>query len=355
MALFSLVLSSSSGMGQALYSITPIHAPQGSGAISVAGVSINEMGEVVGEYSRLDQDLGNNQIRSFYHSDITGTVDFWPEEYKSVAEGINNSGQIALYGGDRSAPPEAYRFTPGIGYESLGNFGGRDSESQAINNLGQVTGFSENSEGHSVAFRYTDGVGLEAIGSSFIASTGYDINDLGWVSGWGDGNAFLYRDDLGLLDLGPGWGYGINDAGSVVGQALLPTGQAEAFIYMDGTYRLLTQSGFQNTALGDINNQGVAVGIGGVSMGLSAPKRALLWTEDTGFVDLTTLLPEDSGWTLISALAINEAGQITGVGSFDGSPIGFRLDPIPEPSTWGLLVLGGLFGWFQWRRIRSRH
>ena len=47
---------------------------------------------------------------------------------------------------------------------------------------------------------------------------------------------------------------------------------------------------------------------------------AFLYTAANGMVDLNTLLPSGSGWTLISAFAINDAGQITGSGT---NPSGF--------------------------------
>ena len=44
-------------------------------------------------------------------------------------------------------------------------------------------------------------------------------------------------------------------------------------------------------------------------------------------VDLNTLLPADSGWVLLSANAINDAGQIVGEGTLDGEPRAFLLTP----------------------------
>jgi probable HAF family extracellular repeat protein len=44
-------------------------------------------------------------------------------------------------------------------------------------------------------------------------------------------------------------------------------------------------------------------------------------------VDLNTLIPSNSGWTLTSAAAINDAGQIAGTGQIGGATHAFRLDP----------------------------
>ena len=126
---------------QPLYTVTPVAAPEGTDAYSNAGVGINGLGQIAGQYSRYAAD-GGNQIRSFFHSDATGTLDLFPDPFTSSAEDINNGGQIALYGGDRSGPSQAYRYTPGIGFENLGTFGGTSAQGQAINNAGQVTGFA---------------------------------------------------------------------------------------------------------------------------------------------------------------------------------------------------------------------
>ena len=40
--------------------------------------------------------------------------------------------------------------------------------------------------------------------------------------------------------------------------------------------------------------------------------RAFLWNAAAGFQDLNSLIPSDSGWTLKSATAINDRGEIVG-------------------------------------------
>jgi hypothetical protein len=43
--------------------------------------------------------------------------------------------------------------------------------------------------------------------------------------------------------------------------------------------------------------------------------------------DLNDLIPANSGWVLINANAINDAGQITGYGTKGGHNYGFLLTP----------------------------
>lgn len=337
--------------GQALYNIVPIYAPPDSGALSVGALGMNDLGHVVGRYSRYDDTGTRNQIRAYIFEDGVGSIDAFPQAWTSLAEGINNRGQIAIYGGDNSDSTQAYRYTPGIGFEPLGSFGGAYSEVSDINNSGQVTGFSHTTEGQQVAFRYTDGVGLENLGTlSGGSSTGRGINDQGWVAGASAGHAFLFRDDLGMVDLGPGAAYGINNHGTVVGRGTLDGFNFGAFVYRDGILQLVTDTSFGNTYLFDINEHEVAVGNG---LANGNQLRALIWSAADGLLDLNSLLPENSGWTLIAASGINELGQISGQGVLNGMPLAFRLDPVPEPSTLALLGLGGL-AWWAWRKKQSR-
>ena len=74
----------------------------------------------------------------------------------------------------------------------------------------------------------------------------------------------------------------------------------------------------------DINNHGQIVGF---AQDGSGAFRAFLSDAGAAMVDLNTLLPADSGWVLLSANAINDAGQIVGEGTFNGDPRAFLLTP----------------------------
>jgi len=57
--------------------------------------------------------------------------------------------------------------------------------------------------------------------------------------------------------------------------------------------------------------------------------------------NLNDLILAGSGWTLVDAYGINEAGQIVGWGlNPDGYQRGYLLTPIPEPSAVAVLSLG---------------
>jgi hypothetical protein len=63
--------------------------------------------------------------------------------------------------------------------------------------------------------------------------------------------------------------------------------------------------------------------------------------------DLTSLIAPGSGWVLTDALKIDDAGQVIGVGTLDGSPHAFLLTPggpptlapVPEPTPLALFAL----------------
>ncbi|HEX5242154.1 MAG TPA: hypothetical protein VFW23_02745 [Tepidisphaeraceae bacterium] len=102
--------------------------------------------------------------------------------------------------------------------------------------------------------------------------------------------------DLGTLGGGTfSEGYGINDAGQVVGEAYDSNILAHAFIYTNGTMQ-----------------------------------------------DLNLLIDPNSGWQLGFAYGINDAGQITGYGQLDGENHAFLLTPTPEPGACAVALVAAL-------------
>jgi probable HAF family extracellular repeat protein len=192
--------------------------------------------------------------------------------------------------------------------------------------------------------------------------------------------SFIPNDFLGsMFDLGdlPGGNdqsvaHGINSRGQVVGEGSVASGP-HAFLWSpnspnDTTGTLtdlgdLAGSGGISSAR-DINGHGIVVG----HSGRTGFERAFVWmpTDPNGttgaMIDLNTLLDpiSSAGWTLKTAEAINDFGQIVGNGLFDpdgpgGSPAverAFMLTPIPEPATCVLLAVAAL-AWFCFNRIIS--
>jgi probable HAF family extracellular repeat protein len=77
--------------------------------------------------------------------------------------------------------------------------------------------------------------------------------------------------------------------------------------------------------LGGLNSYSYSVGAGGHVVGASEVEitsddtHAFLHTSGSGMVDLNSLIDPLSGWELLDASAINDAGQITGQGLIGGA------------------------------------
>ena len=287
---------------------------------------VNNHGQVMGSYWT----PGQTELRLFSYSFGTGMVDIGPSPARYMyGKGINDLGQLIGFG---FAGPIAngYRYTPGVGYELLTG-PGDDSEPQGINNHGQVTGWTF-INGQERLFRYTDGVGLEDLG---LEMAGLAINDRGDITGITHGSVFLYQDGVGVTLLGQGEGRAINNIGVIAGNTSLSPVGGSAFIYKDGTMQLLGNFGGSTEAWA-MNNQNEIIGQARIEDQLAA----FLWSEQNGIEDLNALIAPGSGWFLTGAFSINDRGQIVGDGFYNGKYSAFLLQPIPEPSTWALLVLG---------------
>ncbi|NOT85314.1 MAG: hypothetical protein HOP02_11175, partial [Methylococcaceae bacterium] len=88
--------------------------------------------------------------------------------------------------------------------------------------------------------------------------------------------------------------------------------------------------------LGGDYSEGHGINASGQVVGLFAGGG---FVTDNGIMkDLNTLLPSGSGWKILIARAINDAGQITGKGSHNGKQRAFLLTPSsgssnPDPKT----------------------
>lgn len=260
------------------------------------GNGINALGQVTGE----SLTSGNAASHAFIYGN--GTMHDIGSSGATLGAGINDSGQVAGVGGVGSGPGHAIIYTNGA-ITDLGTLGGNSSEAYGINNAGQVTGqayLSGNATYH--AFLYTNG-SMKDLGTLGAPgdSIGHGINNLGDVTGEANLHAFLYANgtmqDLGTLGGEPSQGWGINDAGQVVGDSAMSSGATHAFLYTNGSMQ-----------------------------------------------DLNSLLANPNGsWVLESATAINDFGQITGYGTLDGQEHAFLLAPTtPEPGSIAVMAVGAI-------------
>jgi len=299
------------------------------GGSASAAYGVNTSGQVVGWAGT----GGDSAFHAFLHNGKAikdlGTLG----GNHSWANGINAVGKVVGWAETTAGPARAFLYSGGLMID-LGTLGGEYSEAYAINSSGQVVGWAETVGGATHAFLYSNGsmTDLGTLGGAY--SEAYAINASGQVVGAsstaeGRQRAFLWQNgsmmDLGTLpDGATGSATALNDAGQVVGAA--STGdEIHAFLYSDGSMADLGTLGGANSAAHGINNRGQIVGAAENATGTT---RAFVWDGDHGMRDLNRLIPVDSGWELHEARAINDAGQIAGVGNYRGNPRAFLLTPI---------------------------
>lgn len=220
----------------------------------------------------------------------------------------------------------------------------------AMNNLGQVTGYSRFDDPdqfrYGSVFLYGNHALRQIAPLNEGTSRGLGINDRGDIVGsFGrDGSSvpYLYRDGrvIELDGLAPGWGgeaRAINQAGQVVGTA----GNGRSFIYDNGRLRYLSDEPLRSYTANAINDHGV---VAGEIFTSCCTFEGFVYSDGQTY-DLNDLLWGNAGELrhITDAVAINDAGQLL-VHSRNNTPWrSFRtliLTPIPEPSTWAMLLAG---------------
>jgi probable HAF family extracellular repeat protein len=136
---------------------------------------------------------------------------------------------------------------------------------------------------------------------------------------WKDHTAFVLQD---LGGTGSNFGYAINNRGQIAGQVGTADGTTfYAAVWQSGADGAVTSIGvlpgdFAAFATG-INNRGQVVG--NTFDSNFNWSHGFIW-QDGVLTDLNTLIPADSNLFIISASNINEAGQISGMGTVMSGP-----------------------------------
>jgi probable HAF family extracellular repeat protein len=305
---------------------------------------MNNNGQVVG---------GNTLGHAFLWSSSTGATDLGTLNGSgTTAYGINQQGQVV--GGTGSA--QAFIWSGGqmTNLNSLvtGNPGVTLNSARAINAAGQIVGQADDPEG-GYPFLFNSSGGTLIVPSGFYA---YDIANSVNASGEfaGDGppsdtnpydefiEAYICNGTsvtwLGTLGGANSYAMGINDAGEVVGYADNSETNYHAFLWSasfpEGAQMedLGTLGSAQSSYAYAINNQGQIVGYCptnnsytseyyGRAIGIAFPYRNM--------IDLNNVIAPSSGWVLQAATAINDNGQIAGIGviGLSSGTHGFLLTP----------------------------
>jgi probable HAF family extracellular repeat protein len=238
-----------------------------------AALGVNDAGQVVGMgFCDGDQDYTNMAVlwtAAGTHQPLGTMYDIFGE---SVATGINNNGHVV--GWSASAPhrgfPGAFRWTAATGMQPLEwlvSYYESESGAYAVNDAGTVVGYSEIEYGEfeyrTVAVLWSAGGGIRAVAG--YGSVAHDINEQGEVVGVmevnGKQHAFRWTAAGGLVDMGPGSAYGINNygvivgTGSTVGAAWVWT-QETGFIALPGSSPAAYDIGDDGTVVGRVGRRG---------------------------------------------------------------------------------------------------
>ena len=254
--------------------------------------------------------------------------------------GINDSGEVV--GGTQSAQgvSHAFLWTKKTGMIALRNLpGGTTNSASAINAAGLIVGGSDfkNSNGNWDAVLWTPDRKIHDLGTLQGAqfSEAGGINSHNEVCGTSSFTSFRIvafvwtkahgmKALRGLIKGGGSVAFAINDSGIIVGNADVSFNLHPVLWDSTGRIRDLgTLAGGSGTAFG-VNDLDQIVGYSRTS---SNDPHAFIWSGRTGIQDLNDLIPANSGWVLVWASAINNAGQITGWGTVNGENHAYLLTP----------------------------
>lgn len=327
-AAFSILSAAVQVQADGLYSIQNLGS-LGAGNAMVTG--INSSGVAVG----FTTDAQGNSVAAAFNGQTNSLPGI------GQANGINSAGTVVgtSYLSDAPLVTEwSNGQATNLGISGYGT---------SVNDAGQVAGGMLTSNGQLHAFVWSNGSLLD-VGALAGAtwSSAYGINSSGQTVGTSMAgstySAFVstgstVKSVAGSLGGANSYGMAINNNGVVVGSAQNAQGYLNAFeSTSQGMVNLGTLGGSQSYAYG-INDAGTVIGYSLLAGDTTTHAFAYL---DGVLIDLNTLLPASSGWTLDAAYGINNAGDIAGIGTFNNQLYAVELLPgqISGTGTLGLDV-----------------
>ena len=352
--LLSVVVGSA--WGQVRYNITDLGT-----ILSGASTFPHAMSTVNGQLEIVGSAATSSNIAAWYWTTGTRMVDMTSLVGSGgAATGINASGQIV---GSDNAGGFAYTIGGTVTPLTLPSGAGGLFGMGTVNNSGQaIATYFMGIWPTALPLIWHVGDGTDtSIGNGITLGTGgvngVAINNSGWVAGYAPLGSSLEAEgyngstwtDLGNFGV-MSHALAIDANGDIVGFSSNSTGVFPFFAPRVGsgwgTMVNLGLNGSNTTSRAwGINDNGLIVG--------NENGTAYEWSTTPGSgVALPTLVNNLGGWTLASATAVDDAGDIVGYGTDpSGQGVAFLLTPVPEPSTFALLgaAAAGLLA-YVWRK-----
>jgi probable HAF family extracellular repeat protein len=340
---------SHAAIAAALYTLTDLGAL--TGGTSSYATGINNNGQVVGQAASAEG------FRAFVWSATGGLVNLGTLNGSnfSYATGINDNGQVVGYANVNNTPV-AWQWDGKGGMTSLSAVANASrSYAYGINNGGQIVGYANTGTDTTAATVWQGSQPPTELNNRSISSIATGVNEPGQIVGQiasADGfRAALWTagtlTNLGTLNGGSySYATGINDQGQVVGYSTIgkPPGSTSsgflgttlnAFIWNSSTgmTSLGSLSPQDNSYATGVNENGQVVGYSyGLDQG-SYRYRAFMW-DNGAMTDLNNLIDPALGWALNVANAVNDQGQIVGLGiNAAGQSRAFLLTPSTASPT----------------------
>ncbi len=334
-AMAALLISSTALAAPGPYALSELGEPPGSSSWPAQPYAINNQGVVAGEYRTA---VSRRASAPFVSRDGEMAGLGAPlGRVHAGARGINDHNQVVGETNPFDLDSRAFLWRHGHRHVDLGTLGGNWARAEAINNAGTVVGWSATPSWDGHAFAYHDGLmhDIHQLGvdteARAISPNGTIVGN--WRSADLDEHAFIYRDGV-MRDLDPQhtsvYANGVNDAGQVVGMGPVAPDH-HATLWQNGVMQDLG-------TLGGTRSEALAINAGGQIVGRSAAPgdhtwHAFIYDEGRMWALAPLVAQGGKGWQLQSARAINDRGQIVGMGMRDGQRRPFLLTPLPAQAA----------------------